>query len=177
MSNITFIASFLNIPRFAMSLSTNISWTYSNCIYDRNLLFLRVNSFSYVIVLLSILIKKISAAILGTRTLPNSKYPSPHTMSTFSFLCTSSALLLLGRFSSFQNNCIFHFIYISFLDWSSPPLVTVDVPWYSELSAPDYKGINFQNQTTNFSRTVTLIFFLCSSHLNSSLCVFMDFSS
>ena len=68
-----------------------IFWTYFTCIYHSNVPFLIVKSLSYVIRLFTVLLKQLSTFIWGTRSLPNPKSSTSHTLYAFYFLCTFSA--------------------------------------------------------------------------------------
>ena len=160
MSDIKCITSFLDTPRFAVSLLTIISSTQFTCISNRNFLFLIGKPFSYLIAFLTALLKQSTTIIWGTAYSPKPKYPPSHNVSNFGYQCLSSDFFSLGQFSSVYHELIFNFSGGSSLSWSSLSLVTVDVSCSSELSAPYSKGINYHNPTTNFVSNVTRIFFL-----------------
>ena len=130
---------------------------------DRNVRFLRGNLLSHMIGLLPILIKQFTTIVQGNRLSPNSKSYLYHTLSTTDLLCISSDFFILVRFSSLRHKVLFHFVSGSSSDWCSFFLVTVSVIFSADFSAPDSKVVNPQNPTTNFTQTVTLIFFLHSS--------------
>ena len=128
MSNITCIASFLDIPSFAVSLVTTISSTYFNCLSDKNAQYIRRKSFSYVIGFLPILFKQLITAVQVIGSLPNSRSPSSHTTYTFGLLILYRDFFSLGQFSSFHHEVLFHFT-----SGSSFFLITVAVSCSAEL--------------------------------------------
>ena len=95
-----------------------------------------------MISLLPILLKQSTTVILVNISSPNSKFSSSHTMSTFGYLCISSAFFSLDQFSSIHQEVLFCFADGYSMAWYSFFLVTVDVSCYAELSAPDFKEIN-----------------------------------
>ena len=167
MSDMTCITSFLDNPRFTVSLVTNISSTYFNWLYD---FFLRGKSLSYVIGLLQKLCKKLAAVIWGMGSLPKSKPPSSHTSSTFVLLSISRCFFNIDQLSSFHHKGLFAFLLVPYY-----PLVTVAVSWSAKLSDHDSKDIKAPKPKTNLSWTVTLIYDLHSSRLDFSWCVLLNF--
>ena len=169
MSDITYITSFPKIPECYVSLVTIISSTAFTCVCDSNALFLRGKALSYVIGLLPIIFKIFPLSfeehdpcltpkpLHHTLHLPLDSSVSPETSSDLdsyspsttklSFFCCW-LLILLGNCGLF---CSYG------------------------LPAPDYTGISSPKPTTNFSWTVTLIFFLRSSHLEISCSGLLDF--
>ena len=112
-SDMTYITSFLYIPRFAVSLLTIISSTYFTCLSDRNDLFLIGKEFSYVIGFLPILCKKMNNFCLGTGSKRNSKQASPHCTPTAGYRLFTKYFFSLCQFSSVHQKIIYFFLPVS----------------------------------------------------------------
>ena len=161
MSDLNFITSFLDAPRFDASLVIIIYSTYFTWLFGSNSQLLVGEALLNVIGLLSILFKQLATVIWGTGYLPNYKQSSSHTPLTTVFLRFSRASIILGQFYFFHHEFLFWFAAgYSFY------VVTLVVSCSAELLAPDSMGVNYPKPTTNFSRTVTLVCFLWSSRLD-----------
>ena len=131
MSDIICITSFLDIPRFSMSLVTIISSTYFTFICYSNECFLLGKAFSNFIGILPILCKQLVTVILGMG--------SSHTPLTARFLRISRSLFSFGLFSSFRHKVLIHFA-----AGSSNSFITMAVSCSDELSDPNSIGTNSQ---------------------------------
>ena len=165
----TCITSFLDIPRFAVSLLTIISSTYFTCRTSINALFFLGKAFSYVIGFLPILCKKINTICLGTGSKRKSKLDSSRFPIKAGYQLSTNNFFSLGQFSYVRQ--LFLCLFSSGLSFAT---LTVAVSCGAENSAPGSMGINYQYPTTNFARTITLICFICSSCLAFYCCALIN---
>ena len=166
----TCITSFLDIPRFAVSILIKIFSTYFTWISDRNELFLTGNTLSYVIGFLLILHKTLNTFCLVTVSKPNYKQASSHCPLKDGYQLFSKAYFSLSQLASV------HQWFLCFFSARLPSAaLTVAVSCGSDNSAPDYMGINSQYPTTNFAWTITLPCSIRSLYLEFSWCGLMDF--
>ena len=166
------ITSFLDIPRFAVSILIIISSTYFTCKFDSNDLLFSGKTLSYVIGFLLILRKTLNTVYLGTGSRPNSKQASSHCP-----LRDGYQLFTKASFSLVQLASDHQWFFFFFPARLSSGTLTVDVSCGAENSSHDSMGINYQYPTTNFSHTTTFSCFIHSSCLAFSWCGLMIFFS
>ena len=166
----TCIFSFLDIPRFSVSLLEIISFTYFAWISDRNYIFFIGKAWSYVISFLTILCKKLNNVCLGIGSNHNSKLASSHFPLTAGYRLYNKYLLSLVHFSSVHQLFICFFSAGIFF-----VTLTVAMSCGANNSSHGYIGIKSQYPTTNFAWTITLLFFIRSSCLAFSCCGLMNF--
>ena len=135
-----------------MSLLQIISSTYFTWLYDRNALFFIGKVLSYVIGFLPIICKTLNPFCFGTGYNTNSNQASLHCLLIDGYWLFTKSFSSLGQFSSVHHKvpCLFA-TNISFTS------LTVSIFYGAENSASDYMGINYQYQTTNFARDISLL--------------------
>ena len=109
MSYMTYITSFLDIPRFAVSPLTIISSTYFTCLSGSNALFFIGKAFSYAIGFLPILCKALNTVRFGNGSNHKSKQGSSHFPLTAGYGIFTKYFLRIGQFYSIHHEVIYSF--------------------------------------------------------------------